>query len=585
MKTKINSLLEQNKPESFVNIGNCAFGRRGSYMAFFPESNFVRVDGSYGRSKIFLGSLRGAAAMNNDFRLYNINPTYQGEKVPCAIKTTPTELIFITMYGEIKICFPEPNLILVKSDDGLGVQLETKLGIHAVAKPRKDEAWETLFRWVCSIILKPIKGTLKVDAPWRWEELSTPRVQADFIPDKNGSLLFAMEEFTYSGYVRDTYPSYEEGLESVTKDWEEFLGKIAPLPEPYESRREQAAWVLWSHLVDPSGLIKRPLMYMVRNSVASAWQMCEQAMALHGDLSLSVELLLNQFDMANEIGQIPDFYDDFRGIYHLIKPPLQGFALKWLMKRHDLTEIPKDKLTDLYNGFSKWADWFFIYRDDDNDGIPQFEHGDEEGCDDTSVYKYNMIMETPSLSSYLVLLLEAVGDLAKAIGKEEEADRWYERAKTLLNKMIDTFWNGERFIAMTSGTHEVVATDSLLYYLPIVLGKRLPDEIINKMAKDLEEENSFMTPYGLASEKLSSKYFNLAGFANGGILASLNLLIVVGLDDAGKTSLAKKIAKRFCDGVNESGFTIIGDPFGSQFGIWTSWTAGVYLVLAEYCKD
>ena len=102
--------------------------------------------------------------------------------------------------------------------------------------------------------------------------------------------------------------------------------------------------------------------------------------------------------------------------------------------------------------------------------------------------------------------------------------------------MIDAMWNGERFVALVPGTHEVVATDSFLYYLPIVLGKRLPQEIIDKLAADLSVEGDLLTPYGLSCEKMStSDDFDVArAMAKGTIIPPSNLLIATGLYEAGE---------------------------------------------------
>ena len=69
-----------------------------------------------------------------------------------------------------------------------------------------------------------------------------------------------------------------------------------------------------------------------------------------------MELLLNMFDHISQVGQLPDLYDDMRGIFQLIKPPLQGWALKKLMKDHDLAaEVPAGTLERLYDGCARWG--------------------------------------------------------------------------------------------------------------------------------------------------------------------------------------------------------------------------------------
>ena len=151
--------------------------------------------------------------------------------------------------------------------------------------------------------------------------------------------------------------------------------------------------------------------------------------------------------------------------------------------------------------------------------------------------------------------------------------------------MIKNFWNGERFIALVNKTHEVVATDSILYYMPLVLGHRLPQEIIDKMADDLSREGEFLTNYGLASERLSSENFRLGGSCCGGIWAPVNLMILYGLYDAGKEQLAKKIALRYCTAIKDGGFAMVMDPFAGArgAGFSGSWPATAYIALADLC--
>lgn len=583
--TVVSDTVFHQDEKRLFNIRSSPFIRCGGYFGIYAAP--MSGDG-YGQTSLYIGSRRGAIVCNPDNRLMGLKPQCDGHDVPYAVMTTATELIVQTRYGNIAFCYAEPSLLLIKGDKGLGLKLERDMMIHEIMKKRGDDAWEGIFRWVCSLVFKPLSGSMTVDAPWEWEKLTTPRVRAYVNPGEDGFLL-AIEEFTHAGWVRPQYPSYEEAISNVTKDWEAFLANIPHFVDPFEDKREEVAYLEWSHLVSPSGKIKRPLIYMTGTSCASEWQMCQHAVALGNDLELSVELLLNMFDEASPVGQLPDFYDDMRGIHQLIKPPLQGWALKLLMGNHDFAaEVPKDKLEALYNGCAKWANWFMLYRDDDHDGIPQYEHGDEAGFDDNSVFKYNPVMETPDLSSYLGLLFEALGDLAVILKKEKtESDDWYARSKEIIDKLIAHMWNGERFIALVSGTHEVVATDSFLYYIPIVLGKRLPQDIIDKLAEDLSIEGDLLTPYGLSCEKLStSDDFKISGaMALGSILPPSNLLITTGLYSAGKTELAKLISQRYCQAMKDGGISMLMSPFmGSMGAFGGTWPACAYIIMAGICN-
>jgi putative NADH-flavin reductase len=575
------TILFQDSKRLF-NVSNYPFYRNGGYFGVHlsPVS-----DDSYGSAELFFGSRRGSAP--EDGNLFNFAPTYKGNKVACAVQATAVELILRTRHGSLRFCFAEPNLLLIKGDKDMGIRLKRTMISHQQLKPKGANAWECVLGYSGCMMFRALQGKGVLDAPWEWEELSTPRARLDVLPDSEKGILLAVEEFPYAGWVRDSYPLYEEGLDNVRKDWNSFLDTIPHFPKPFEEKREYAAYALWSHLAGPSGRIKRPYMYMFPSISASSWQQCYNAVALgNTDLTLSTELLLNMLDQQSPVGQLPDFYDDSRLSGAQLKPPIQGWALKLLMKKHDLAKaIPADKLEALYAGFAKWGDWFMKYRDDDHDGIPQYDCGDESGCDDGTVFKYNNIMETPDLCAELALLWEALGDIAKMLGKNAvEAEGWYHRSKDMIDKMIETFWNGERFIALVNETHEVVATDSCEYYLPIILGKRLPQKIIDKLAADLAVEGDLLTPYGLASEKLSTSDELALGMymARAYVLPPYNMLIPTGLYDAGKEELARKIARRYCQTVKDAGFIMLINPFRSAMGMQGgSWAACAYIILAE----
>lgn len=575
--TAVSESKYKNDGKDFFKLGPNAFTRRGSYFAVYSAGTST----AYGAAKLFIGSRRGGNTEMPHHKLVDIAPIYQGRKIPYAVLTTPTELILRTQYGNICICYAEKDLMLIKGENGLGLRIDKEMIRHELFKRRGQKSWEGVFRWTCSLVFSPWKGSIDMDAPWDWEKLSTPIVKGDFLPDENGDLLISIEEFGYSGKERQSVPTYEEGLANVKADWEDFLSKQPQLPAKYKDQREETAWLSWSHLMTPFGRVKRTSIFMTSTYAASEWQMCENAVAMSNHLPIAMDLMLNMIDQQAPTGQLPDFYDDMRGIYQLTKPPIQGWALKYLMKKYDFSkDVPRDQLDMMYDGYAAWAEWFMKYRDDDRDGIPQYEHGDETGCDDTAVFRGQPIMELPELSAFLGLLFEALGDLAKAMGKDEAvSERWYMRSREIIKRMIDTFWNGSRFIGLTQGDHRIVDTKSILFYRPLVLGHRLPKEIVDKMAADLSAEGEYLSPYGLLGQSMISDEFSLNGFSNGRVAGSDNLLIITGLYDAGKVELAKEMARRVCDGMK-----LGGSPYFGVMPVFAgSWGAATFQILADLC--
>ncbi len=561
------------------------FTRRGAYFGISSDITTRYTGLSYQTAKLFIGSRRGTSTGTMELikDMIFLTPMYRGQEIGYAVRTTPTELILTTAYGEIRACMADDHLLLLRGENGLSLLLHNRMRPREQMKPRGGKAWEGVFRWRCSLVLNPLAGALEMDAPWDGETQTTPSFRGTVQPDADGRFLLAVDESIHAGRLRPAYPSYEDALADVTADWEGFLSRIPPVDPPLESARIEAAWNLWAFLLNPSGYVRHMHIMMAASSVASSWQMNHNAAALRNDLPLAMDLLTNMFDWISPVGQLPDMVDDGRCMAQAIHPPTQGWSLLWIAQKHDLgKEVPRERLEFLYDGFARWYRWFFLARDDDHDGLPQYDNGDEIGFDDCSPFEFHTTLETPDLASYLVLICDALSLLAAALGKPDESAEWTRRGDALTQRLIDAFWNGTRFVALTNNDHTPVATDSVVFYLPLILGKRLPQEIIDKMTADLLVEGDYLTPFGLCVEKLESDFFRLSGMSRGWVLPASNLLILTGMYNAGKTEEAKMIARRYCDACAKWGISMLLDPIrGTPNGFACSWSANTFLVLAD----
>jgi len=568
------------RKEDLFNLMNNAFTRAGSYFGIYGQPMRHAPAGKlqqWGTTDLYVGSRRSGISTLTTNLLMKLVPMHGEERVGFAIQTTATELILDTAYGQIRFCFANPGMILVKGENGLSLLLDKDLGIHQMCRRRGDKGFETPFSYVCSLVYYPVKGELDMNADWDYERLSTPYVRGHMLPDEKGDFLMSIEEFPMMGIVREKYPTYEEALEDVTADWEGFLKCQPELSGDYAKEREKAAYATWSNIVNPWGLMKHRYLYMWRTEFASAWQMCQNAVAVKNNLPLVIDLLMNPLDGQGPTGQLADTFGDAKGQYQLIKPPIQGWQLEHLMEVYDFKkDLPKDVVTRLYDGYKAWANWLLDYRDDDGDGIMQMEHGDETGNDDSPLFEDTWCVDLPEMNAFTALLLEKLGDLAKCVDKDDESEAWYEKSRELIDKMIRRFWTGERFVAYDHLNPErVIDCPSIEFFRPLVLGKRLPAEIIDRLAAMLEEEGHYLTAAGLCTLDMTAYPCVEPGCGNAKILPADNLLIITGLYSAGKTELAKKLAKRYCDGLKK-----IPNIFYAG-GFIGSWSAAVFQVLAD----
>lgn len=586
--------------ETFVSLHQAPFSRRGSYFAFFLDD---LAEESFGMASLWLGSERGAATVQGRNRLIKVSPIWHNEHIPYSVCCSPYELVLNTDHGVIRICIAESGLIRVSGTGEVGLELYSDMirinDIHENIRDMYDGSWQIFYCMICNLLLAPIQGKLEVDAPWNWRLTYSEYIRAVFLPDESGRMEFAVEEFLdREGKKRETYPAFDECLATVRDDFQSFINSIPPYKNPlFESVREKAAWTTWSHIVSPSRRIKREMIMMMHVYMAhcSGWQQSTQAVALSDDMELAYELLLSMYDFQGDDGQIADVVSDFWGQMKAGKPPYQGFALLWLMKNRDFSVYTNEQIERLYHPICRQMQWWLEHRVMPGGVLPFYGNPDESGWDDATVYRESCQMITPDVVTYLILQTEALAKMAELLGLKGEAAKWQAQSTRFLQEMIKKMWDGKRFVSLFPDTEKPFVTDSLCSYQPILLGKRLPAHVIDKMAADLSIENDLLTPYGVASERLSSPYVDvLTGWTDGPIIAPMQLQMVVGLHEAGKEELSREIANRYCTTLAKTGFFHIHNPYNGRGmdkgrdGVlhqhWTSWSSSVFLLLAgHYC--
>ena len=552
--------------------GGASFGLMTRPLMHAPFVN----QGQWGTVTLHVTSGKGPANLTPMLDSYmQLVPVHHGEEIAYSFETTPTELLLHTAYGDIRCCFAEPSLILMQGENGLGIRLETMLPGHGVLRWRGENAWERPASTVSCFTFKAVKGTIDMNAKWEMERLSTPYVRGELYPAEDGVFLLSIEETTDCGYVRDSYPTYEEGLARVTADWNDFYGK---LPGAEDKNKEKAAFMLWAMVERPSGRLKKSILHSTFPKPAPVWKACLTTAALAQNLPLAAEILLGQLDLQAENGQIPCYFDTMNVDTLNAGPPLQGWALKQLMKKNDLkAALAKEDLQKLYDGYAKWDAWFDAYRDDDKDGIIQTEGKTECGCEDSPIFQKYYIVELPEINAELALLEEAIGDLAGMLDLPDEKEKWYAKSKDRIQKMLDKFWNGERFIGFDHETKGVIDTQSIQFYRPLILGDRLPADVIDKMAADLAYANGFLTPCGFLSQHMASKEYTRLSIESGSINAWDQIMITTGLQDAGKAELAKEAAAAYTNSLVKP----VSANYSSGMGFDSAEAAAAYFILGE----
>lgn len=560
-----------------IDLKHVPFSRRGTYFAISRLENRNGIaDGLY------LRTVHGDATTKEIFFLSLCDGS---DSVAFAERTSPEKIELIAESGLVEGCIPATTQVLFR---GHGVSMELK----ALLRSDYDLIVQTgpnRWQYVChasniNLMITALEGELNVSASWTGVKNESLELTA--LPSKEtGEFLVSIDEFTTSFEIPLRAETFDSAVRSARGDFDAWKRLAPPVPPEYEQARALAAYVCWSSIVEPKGLVHRQSMFMSKNWMTNVWSWdhCFNAMALTADVGAAVDQFMTMFDNQDAYGAIPDYFNDTAISNNFSKPAVHGWALEWLMRR---AEFDDSFLADAYQALTRWTNWWFTYRDYDGDGFPQYNHGNDSGWDNSTAFRQFVPIESPDQMAFLVIQMEVLATLAGRLGRPADQASWADRSARFLGRFLEEFWVEGRFVARHAVTHEQVNCNSLLMYVPLVLGERLPPAIFDALADGLSE-HGFVTDFGLATESPRSQYYESDGYWRGPIWAPSTMIIVDGLFRGGREQLARDIARRFCSMVARSGMAenfdaLSGD--GLRDRAYT-WTASLFLVLAsEYAS-
>lgn len=499
--------------------------------------------------------------------------------VPYEVQANPALLSLITKDEEkIRFCFSSPETIRIYSNT-YGVRLTAVTGSYDYSVENSDGTWEiNSFAQEIRFNLEPFKGQILVDAPF--EELRCKHMIIDLMPEEN-ELDAALTEYRTVLPKQAEHQDFELVVKRARAEFQAWLDKTLNAPEWLKPGRDLAAYITWSCVVKVEGLLTRKAMYMSKNWMTNiwSWDNCFNAMALaKHQPELAWDQFMIFFDQQDESGVLPDFINNRYALWNCCKPPVHGWTLKCMMDRTDY--IGKEQLQEIYEPLCKWTDWWMDFRDDDGDGVPQYNHGNDSGWDNSTIFHSGTPIESPDLSAFLVLQMEVLAEIGERLGRNEEAVIWQERSETLLKRMMEHFWKNGSFVALKSGVHTHTPSESLVLFIPLILGNRLGSSIKSELVNGLR---NFFTDHGFATESLTSPYYREDGYWRGPIWAPTTFILIEALKSVQELEFASEAARRFCLMANENG---MAENFNAKTGEGLrdrafTWTSSVFLLLAN----
>ena len=360
-----------------------------------------------------------------------------------------------------------------------------------------------------------------------------------------------------------------------------FQSALPDCPAAYRDSAEKAGYLMWESIVRKGAGLPREAMLMSKNWMKKVWSWdhCFNAVALSfKQPQLAWDQFMILFDCQAENGALPDAISDSCAEWNFCKPPIHGWALCRMLKNMTLSRA---QTQEAYERLSRWTNWWLSCRDCDGDGLCEYVHGNDSGWDNSTVFHVLPPIASPDLQAFLILQMDALSLLAQRLGNESDARAWRERSEELLKRTLERLFVNDLPVARASDG-SVIETRSLLPYISLILGQKLPERIRSAMLQKLSGDE-FQTGHGFATESPHSPCYVPDGYWRGPIWAPATLLLVDGLAACGEEALARETALRFAAMCEQSGFA---ENFDALTGAGLrdraySWTASVFLILAH----
>ncbi len=560
-------------------IDHVPFSRKGRFLTL----STMRVPGRDGERALYLRCVSGGDERPSLGRLCRVE-LLDGNGRPAAARfeLSPDQLVARTGEGIVRFVIGDGERLHIRGENA-GVRFH-------VEGSRYDYVYRTPGGEYClvaasenvKLIPRACLGDLAVSGKWD--------------RDRSTDVSFTLSgEGTFEGNVdffRALPPpkgpgSFEEAHATVAAEFGAWYRSIpAGVPGQEEAQR-LAAYLLWANTVPAEGVLTRPAIYMSKNAMINIWSW-DNAFSALGVAAFDEELAFDQFaaifDHQDASGLLPDYVNDREALFAFTKPPVHGWAVSCLARENPAFLTP-ERRAYLRDAIGRQVSYWLTHGRAGGGVLPSYFHGNDSGWDNASFFAEGGPVLSPDLPVFLILACEALANLLE--DDPEKAARWLRTADELQALLVGTLWTGETFAArLAADPKRILPGDSLIQFMPLLLGSRLPGTMCRQLVARLVE-GAFITDWGPATESPRSSYYEDDGYWRGPIWAPTTYLLWDGLRRQGERALAREIAQRFCALANAHG---MAENFDARSGRGLrdrafAWTSAVYLLLAQSLRD
>lgn len=444
--------------------------------------------------------------------------------------------------GSLRAAFQDKHTLRLRAE-GMTLRLKLRSGKPMRLGPGGWGVRAGSYGW---LLLAPVTGTLTVQketAQW-----------ALLVNGESAPAELLVHRTTSGGVPPEPEGQIEDCAARVLADLETWEARFPCAPEEFAELRKSTLWNLWNLVVHPLGNFKREAVLVSKRNLVGLWSW-DHCWHMLGTATVDPELawnnLMAMFDHQDANGALPDVMSVNQLFWGVLKPPVHGWMLGLLEERHPW--FNDEHRREIYPALVHLTEFWLRQRDEDNDGVPHYLDGCDSGWDNATVFDAGFPIETPDLSTWLVLQQDWLAKTARKLGLAEEAERWEKGSKRLLAKLLEHFWTGKRFVARMSGTHEEVPSDSLLLRIPLLLGTRLPESATAWCLDGLYSGERYRSSFGILTEPSDSPFFKGDGYWRGPMWPVATFIFVEAFRVNGREQEAKALMLEYLRHVMSAG--------------------------------
>ncbi|MBS0573097.1 MAG: glycoside hydrolase family 37 [Proteobacteria bacterium] len=544
-------------------------------IAHVPFSRFGRfltlsvMDGG-----LWLRSVRGGDLRPGLGRLCRIGFVGTDGEVTPRFTLTPDRLLADTAGGQAEFAIGEGERLHLRGQGlTLTFALEGSRYDYAYRTPRGDHCLVAAYENT-RLMPRASRGEVRVSGDWRRDRADNVGMRFSGADGFEGTI----DLFTAIPPTPAT-AGFDAARAGAARDFGDWL---AQAPHGGTEAGRLAAYILWANTVPALGALTRPAVFMSKNHMINVWSW-DNAFSALGVAAMDEALAFDQFgvifDHQDASGLLPDFVNDRDVSFAFTKPPVHGWATLRLAERFPgfLTEARR---TVLVPWLERQVSYWLTHAREGEGSLPVYFHGNDSGWDNASFFAEGGPVVTPDLPTFLILACDCLATLDPA-----RTGHWQATGDRLCALLIDRLWDGATFgTRLQSDPARLRTGDSLIQFMPLLIGARLPRDIAATLIARLKAGH-WLTEWGPATESPQSPLYEADGYWRGPIWAPTTLLLWDGLCRQGETALAADLARRFlrlCEtsGMAENFDALAGTGLRDRAFAWTS-AAWLWLAAAS----